>query len=840
MLRGAGPLPVGRLASSTSISSSVRDESGARSLPSGMIEHKELASSSAPPAALGSGGKRLCSALSMRSVRLSSKLSSSFTSCPAKEARKGELLCSCATELSPHPVLDEHPSTPAVAVVTRGEKITDVMRVRRSVHGSSLLAGGTSLVEMRERRWPGVSALASGAASSSVSSASVARPSSGSIWAGRATERALWRMPKHVQTSGASLQTFGVALAPPPLFGHVRMQMGRDKTTRGSESRTAGVASGEVLQPPVPGGSARGAMRGGLHTVGNYTLLEVVGQGTFGEVWSAVERHTRESVAVKILEKEKIVDEDARQRLVNEIAILQRVSHNNLVQLLEVIDEGERIYLVTEYVGGGELFSYIVQKGRLDENEAARLFAQMVAAVDSCHRQLIIHRDLKPENVLLDANGDIKVIDFGLGTLLDYNDEVLTVACGSPHYAAPEMLLGGGYLGQRADMWSLGVCLYAMVCGCLPFDEPEMEVLYDRIIAGEYDFSPAPHLSSAARDLITGLLRSPPEERLTAREVLSHKWMRLNNSHVPSGPLALSVGLIGAVVDPACRQLVRKMEAEYGIPQREVIEGLRRGERSPLTATYWLLRNREVRKGSIQRYAAHLPRPPPARAPTQRRRPVPSHIRAAAAKLPAVSAAQPAPTSLGGGPISARASARQADVPLSAIGAPGSSCGHTSGGHGVGHGLSHGSPPHPTTSPYAASSPYAAGAHRAPRYEEGKPTGPSPKPLSVQRPREEAPLFVHASGALSDRTDRDGHSRRLHELESGPARRGPSGREPHARTPATGAPNSHLTHLSELNVTGQGRTRPPSGGMSSLGGAMAALGFRGASSARDSNSKTRR
>jgi 5'-AMP-activated protein kinase catalytic alpha subunit len=201
---------------------------------------------------------------------------------------------------------------------------------------------------------------------------------------------------------------------------------------------------------------ARGA---GLHTIGSYSLLEVIGQGTFGEVWSAVERHTRESVAVKILEKDKIVDDDARQRLVNEIAILQRVQHSHLVQLLEVIEEGDRIYLITEYVGGGELFSYIVQKGRLDESEASRLFAQMVAAVDACHRQLVIHRDLKPENVLLDANGEIKVIDFGLGTLLHYADEVLTVACGSPHYAAPEMLLGGGYLGQRADMWSLGVCL---------------------------------------------------------------------------------------------------------------------------------------------------------------------------------------------------------------------------------------------------------------------------------------------------------------------------------------------------------------------------------------------
>ena len=139
--------------------------------------------------------------------------------------------------------------------------------------------------------------------------------------------------------------------------------------------------------------SARGGH--GLRMVGNYALQDTVGQGTFGEVMHAIERHTRESVAVKILQKDKITDEDARQRLINEIAILHRVQHPNLVQLLEVVEEDDRIYLVTEYVSGGELFGYIVQKGRLDEAEAARLFAQMVSAIEHCHRQLVIHRDLK-------------------------------------------------------------------------------------------------------------------------------------------------------------------------------------------------------------------------------------------------------------------------------------------------------------------------------------------------------------------------------------------------------------------------------------------------------------
>ena len=247
----------------------------------------------------------------------------------------------------------------------------------------------------------------------------------------------------------------------------------------------------------------------------------------------------------------------------------------------------------------GELFQYIVQHGRLEEAEAVKLFSQLVAAVDSCHRSHVIHRDLKPENVLLDADGNIKLIDFGLGTILGSSDEVLQVACGSPHYAAPEMLLGNGYLGQRIDMWSLGVCLcaarairrnfgaaqfgaflrrnnshhtprrYAMVCGCLPFDEPDMDVLYDRIIAGDYDFSPAPRLSPDVRHLIRGLLHMPPEQRLTARQVMGHRWLRsvaappAMSLSDASSPYAASrtVASVVTVTDELCSNRRRRRRA---------------------------------------------------------------------------------------------------------------------------------------------------------------------------------------------------------------------------------------------------------------------------------------
>jgi hypothetical protein len=351
---------------------------------------------------------------------------------------------------------------------------------------------------------------------------------------------------------------------------------------------------------------------------------------------------------------------------------------------------------------------------------------------------------------------------------------------------------------------------YAMLCGCLPFDEPEMEVLYDRIIAGEYDFSPAPHLSHAARDLIMGLLRSPPEHRLTAREVLSHKWMRQTGGAASLvGSASLSVGLVGAVVDPACRQLVRRMEAEYGIPQREVIEALRRGERSPLTATYWLLRQRELRKGSIQRYVAHLPRPPPPRTAAQRRRPVPSHIRAAAAKLPAVAAVQPTGLLTGAGAL-------RLD--------------NTRGW--AGHGGSHSHEPHILAGcggGGGSSTHRGAGGRHV---DKGGGTPGITQPL-MQRPREEVPLYVHASGALSDRTDRDGHSRRLHELEAGPVRRAPG--VPVRNTGATR--ESQLTHISDLGVPGvrgaESRHRgPPSHSVGGITSGIGAISMR--SPARDS------
>lgn len=190
-------------------------------------------------------------------------------------------------------------------------------------------------------------------------------------------------------------------------------------------------------------------------------------------------------MAIKILEKAKIVDKSDITRVRREINILKRLRHPNVVRLFEVIDSPQHIFLITEFASGGELFDYIVSQGRVREREACWLFHQIINGCDYCHNGNIIHRDLKPENLLLDSNKCIKIVDFGLGNTFKMG-ALMKTACGSPCYAAPEMIAGKRYYGPAADMWSVGVILFALVCGYLPFDHPNTNTLYKKIMNGDY------------------------------------------------------------------------------------------------------------------------------------------------------------------------------------------------------------------------------------------------------------------------------------------------------------------------------------------------------------------
>ena len=248
--------------------------------------------------------------------------------------------------------------------------------------------------------------------------------------------------------------------------------------------------------------------------IGTYRLSKTLGIGAFGKVKLAEHVTTGHKVAVKILNRAKIVALDMTEKVKREINILQRCTHPHIIRLYEVIDTPTDIFVVMEYVSNGELFDYIVSKGRLAPDEARHFFHQIVSGVEYCHYHHIVHRDLKPENLLLDADNNIKIADFGLSNVMR-DGEFLRTSCGSPNYAAPEVISGHLYAGPEVDVWSCGVILYALLCGSLPFDDESIPNLFKKIKSGMYSLPS--HLSQLARDLIPRMLVVDPMKRVTVR-----------------------------------------------------------------------------------------------------------------------------------------------------------------------------------------------------------------------------------------------------------------------------------------------------------------------------------
>jgi len=257
--------------------------------------------------------------------------------------------------------------------------------------------------------------------------------------------------------------------------------------------------------------------------IGQYILGVNLGIGAFGKVKLATHVVTEHKVAVKILNKAKIKQLGMEEKVQREINILHLCTHPHIIRLYEVIDTPTDIFLVNEYVSGGELFDYIVSKGRLSSDEARNFFHQIVSGVEYCHFQKIVHRDLKPENLLLDSNLNIKIADFGLSNLMRDGD-FLRTSCGSPNYAAPEVISGHLYAGPEVDVWSCGVILYALLCGSLPFDDESIPNLFKKIKSGMYSLPS--HLSQLARNLIPRMLEVDPMKRITIPEIRLHPWFQ--------------------------------------------------------------------------------------------------------------------------------------------------------------------------------------------------------------------------------------------------------------------------------------------------------------------------
>ena len=254
--------------------------------------------------------------------------------------------------------------------------------------------------------------------------------------------------------------------------------------------------------------------------LGQYILGETLGIGSFGKVKLAEHAVTGQKVALKIINRRKMTDSEHLARLKREIQYLKVLRHPHIIKLYEVLITPTEIIMVMEYANG-ELFNLIVRNGKMSDGDARKLFQQMIAAVEFCHRHKIVHRDLKPENVLLDAGGNVKIVDFGLSNIMTDGD-FLKTSCGSPNYAAPEVISGRLYAGPEVDVWSCGVILYVMLCGRLPFDEDYIPALFRKINEGT--FTIPEHVSPGARQLITSMLVVDPLKRATTADIRRHSW----------------------------------------------------------------------------------------------------------------------------------------------------------------------------------------------------------------------------------------------------------------------------------------------------------------------------
>ncbi|XP_055838738.1 uncharacterized protein LOC129906825 isoform X2 [Episyrphus balteatus] len=258
-----------------------------------------------------------------------------------------------------------------------------------------------------------------------------------------------------------------------------------------------------------------------LLRVGYYELEKTIGKGNFAVVKLASNIVTKTKVAIKIIDK-TCLNEEYLAKTFREIAILKEMHHPHITRLYEVMESQTMIYLVTEHAAGGEIFDHLVENGRMKEPEAARVFTQLVSAVQYCHSKGVVHRDLKAENVLLDKDMNIKLADFGFSNR--YNEGTpLKTWCGSPPYAAPEVFQGLEYDGPKADIWSLGVVLYALVCGALPFDGKTLLDLKSKVVLGKFRI---PYfMSQDCESLIRNMLVVEPDRRYTLKQIIKHRWL---------------------------------------------------------------------------------------------------------------------------------------------------------------------------------------------------------------------------------------------------------------------------------------------------------------------------
>ncbi|KAK1677798.1 hypothetical protein QYE76_038646 [Lolium multiflorum] len=312
--------------------------------------------------------------------------------------------------------------------------------------------------------------------------------------------------------------------------------------------------------------------------VGKYELGRTIGEGTFAKVRIAKNTESGDHVAIKILDKVKVQKHGLVEHIRREICTMKLIQHPNVVRLHEVMGSKARIFIVLEYVTGGELHDIIADRGSLKEDESRKYFQQLINAVDYCHSRGVYHRDLKIENLLLDTAGNLKVSDFGLSAISEQvkADGLLHTTCGTPNYVAPEVLEDKGYDGALADLWSCGVILFVMLAGFLPFEDDNVASLYKKISAAQ--FNCPSWFSDGAKKLIARILDPNPSTRITIAQLLKDQWFKK--------------GYKPPVFDEKCQTSLDDVDAAFGDSDEKLVKEDMEGQPASMNAFELISLNR--------------------------------------------------------------------------------------------------------------------------------------------------------------------------------------------------------------------------------------------------------
>jgi 5'-AMP-activated protein kinase catalytic alpha subunit len=319
------------------------------------------------------------------------------------------------------------------------------------------------------------------------------------------------------------VQPTGLAVGQPPVAG------GAPETS--AELQFANIQLSSSPVEPLAGGTLPALPLEITH----YTMKQTLGVGAFGKVKLAEHKETGELFAIKCIQKSRLSAARQFERLQREIRILKMLRHPNVIQLHAVIETDSEIFLVMEHVAGGDLLDFINSRGAMPEDQARDLVGQIMCGLQFCHSLGVAHRDLKPENILIDEDGVVKITDFGLSNMQNAGEHLSTL-CGSPYYAAPELLDGSTtrYDGTEADIWSVGVITFAILCGELPFDGQTLPDLFAKITSGAYTIPPQLSLSNECIEMLAQMLVCAPNGRTKMAALRQHPWMTGVKPAVPT------------------------------------------------------------------------------------------------------------------------------------------------------------------------------------------------------------------------------------------------------------------------------------------------------------------